>query len=247
MRLPILQTSREKNAPRLPDGLRLYAVPDIHGMDDALVDALTRIDADRVSHPSADTMQVFLGDYVDRGPASRGVIDRLIARSRSQQLVLLKGNHETLFRDFGTNPGLLSRWGKFGGLQALQSYGLKPSADPGPDEQRELAREFASAVQPAHFQLIDRMPSSFTCGDFFFVHAGVRPGIPLDRQKDEDLLWIRQDFLSHEGDFEKFVIHGHTPVDAPEVRANRINLDTRAYATGRLTCLVIQGEHIEFI
>jgi serine/threonine protein phosphatase 1 len=245
--VPFVQRHNEKNAPRLPDGLRIYAVPDIHGMDTALTDALARIDADRARHPSADTMQIFLGDYVDRGPASRDVFDRLIARARSQQLVLLKGNHETLFRDFPGNPGLLSHWGKFGGLQALQSYGLKPSAAPGPEEQRELAREFAGAVPAAHFELIDRMPSSFTCGDFFFVHAGVRPGLPLDRQKDEDLLWIRQDFLLHEDDFGKFVIHGHTPVPEPEVRSNRINLDTRAYATGRLTCLVIQGDSVAFI
>jgi len=244
--VPVLQTHR-KPAPRLPDGLRIYAIPDIHGMDDALVDVLARIDADRAGHPPADTMQIFLGDYVDRGPASRDVFDRLIARARHQQILLLKGNHETLFRDFPARPDLLSHWGKFGGLQALQSYGLKPSAEPGPDERRELAREFASAVPQEHFRLIDRMPSSFTSGDFFFVHAGVRPGIPLDQQKDEDLLWIRQDFLLHEEDFGKFVIHGHTPVEEPEVRSNRINLDTGAYATGRLTCLVIEGDTVAFI
>jgi serine/threonine protein phosphatase 1 len=241
------QKPGEKIAPRLPDGLRVYAIPDIHGMDHALVDVLARIDADRRTHPSADTLQIFLGDYVDRGPASREVLNRLIARARDQHVLLLKGNHETLFRDFPNNPGLLSRWGKFGGLQALQSYGLKPSADPGPEEQRELAREFAGAVPQEHFQLIDEMRSSFTCGDFFFVHAGVRPGIAIEAQKDEDLLWIRQDFLLHEDDFGKFVIHGHTPVTEPEMRSNRINLDTRAYATGRLTCLVIQGDSVAFI
>jgi len=245
--VPILPRSSKKTVPRLPEGLRIYAVPDIHGTDTALVDVLARIDADRAVHPSARAVQIFLGDYVDRGLASRQVLDRLIERASTHEILMLKGNHETLFRDFPTNPSLLANWGKFGGLQTLISYGLKPSLNPGTEEQRELAREFERAVPPAHFQLIDQMPSSFSCGDFFFVHAGVRPGIPLGEQKDEDLLWIRQDFLLYEGDFEKFVIHGHTPVKEPEIRSNRINLDTGAYATGKLTCLAIEGDRIEFI
>ena len=98
-----------------------------------------------------------------------------------------------------------------------------------------------------HRALLSEMPTSFSCGDYFFVHAGVRPGIPLKDQKEEDLLWIRQDFLLYEGEFEKFIIHGHTPVKEPEIRSNRINLDTGAYATGKLTCLVIEGEDVSFI
>ena len=245
--MPIIPRSSKKGALRLPDGLRIHAIPDIHGMDDALIDVLARIDADRAAHPSSRAVQIFLGDYVDRGPASREVLDRLIARASTHEILMLKGNHETLFRDFTTNPTLLGNWGKFGGLQTLISYGLKPSLNPGPEEQRELAREFERAVPPSHWQLIDQMPSSFSCGDFFFVHAGVRPGIPLAEQKDEDLLWIRQDFLLYEGDFEKFVVHGHTPVKEPDIRSNRINLDTGAYATGRLTCLAIEGDRLEFI
>jgi serine/threonine protein phosphatase 1 len=245
--VPILPRSSKKEAPRLPDGLRIYAVPDIHGTDTALVDVLARIDADEAARPAARTVQIFLGDYVDRGPASRQVLDRLIARARTHEILMLKGNHELLFRDFTNNPAILGNWGKFGGLQTLISYGLKPSLNPGPEEQRELARELELVVPPAHWQLIDQMPSSFSCGDFFFVHAGVRPGIPLSDQKDEDLLWIRQDFLLYEGELEKFVIHGHTPVKEPEIRSNRINLDTGAYATGKLTCLAIEGDSVEFI
>ena len=244
--MPKLLKSK-KTAPRLPDGLRIYAVADIHGSDTALVDVLARIDADQTERPDARAVQIFLGDYVDRGPASRGVLDRLIDRARTHEILMLKGNHESLFLEFPDNPGLLANWRQFGGLQTLISYGLKPSLNPGPAEQRELAREFVSAVPEAHRTLLKQMPTSFSCGDYFFVHAGVRPGVPLKDQKEEDLLWIRQDFLLYEGEFEKFVIHGHTPVKEPEIRSNRINLDTGAYATGKLTCLVIEGDSTAFI
>ncbi len=234
--------------PQIPAGLRIYVVPDIHGSYEALRDVLTRIDSDhRAQRKPIRNVQIFLGDYVDRGPASREVLDLLIARARSHETLMLKGNHETLFLDFPGRPEILANWRQFGGLQTLISYGLKPSINPTPAEQRELAREFTHAVPAEHRALLAGLPSSFSCGDYFFVHAGVRPGIPLKEQKDEDLLWIRQDFLLYEGKYEKFIVHGHTPVKEPEIRSNRINLDTAAYATGKLTCLVIEGEHVAFI
>jgi serine/threonine protein phosphatase 1 len=244
----ILRTTRKAGAPRIPEGLRIYAVADIHGSDAALRDVLARIDADQAAQlRPVRSVQIFLGDYVDRGPASREVLDLLIARAHSHEVLMLKGNHETLFLDFPGNPAILANWRQFGGLETLISYGLKPSLNPTPSEQRELAREFQHAVPAEHRTLLSQLPSSFSCGDYFFVHAGIRPGIPLKDQKDEDLLWIRHDFLLHEGELEKFVIHGHTPVEEPEIHPNRINLDTRAYATGRLSCLVLEGEDIAFI
>ena len=137
--------------------------------------------------------------------------------------------------------------GNSAGCRRLISYGLKPSINPTVDEQKELARELAQCFPPSHRQLIAAMPLSFSCGDFFFVHAGVRPGIPFKEQKEADLLWIREDFLLHERDFEKIVVHGHTPVAEPDVRSNRVNLDVGAYATGKLACLVIDSETLAFI
>ena len=225
----------------------MYVIGDVHGNADALRDVFNRIDADKPLWAIRRPVQIFLGDYVDRGPASREVLDLLITRSHADELLLLKGNHEAMFLEFFENPSLLGHWRQFGGLQTLISYGLKPSINPSPDEQKELARKLARSIPPAHRELIAAMPLSFSIGDFFFVHAGVRPGIPFKLQKEEDLLWIREDFLLHEREYEKIVVHGHTPVAEPDVRPNRINIDVGAYATGRLACLVIEGETLAFI
>ncbi len=245
--MTILRTSRSKKPPTLPPGLRIYAVGDVHGRDDALADVFARIDRDLVERPTLRTVQVLLGDYVDRGPATRGVLERLLKREEEHEVLLLKGNHETFFMDFFDDPSVLDVWRQHGGLQALISYGLKPSLKPGATERRELSEAFAQAVPAAHRKLLARLPLTYRCGDFLFVHAGIRPGVAIADQKEEDLLWIREDFLLHEREFEKIVVHGHTPVREPEVRSNRINLDTGAYATGRLACLVIEGDRIRFI
>jgi len=247
MTLKILENKPWRKHPRLPKGLRIYAVGDVHGHDGALKDVFARIDADRAARQTARPVQIFLGDYVDRGPASREVLERLISRAREHEMLLLKGNHEALFLDFFNNPSLLSNWRQYGGLQTLISYGLKPSINPNELEQQDLARELAKVVPAAHRQFLAALPCSFTCGDFFFVHAGVRPSIALNKQKEEDLLWIRDDFLVHERNFKKIIVHGHTPVPEPDVRSNRINLDTGAYATGKLTCMVVEGETIGFV
>lgn len=231
----------------IPLGLRVYVVGDVHGRADALADVFSRIDSDKPLWQIRRPVQIFLGDYVDRGPASREVLDMLIARGRTDEVLLLKGNHEAMLLEFFDNPSLLGHWRQFGGLQTLISYGLKPSINPTVDEQKELARELGQRFPPIHHQLIAAMPHSFSVGDFFFVHAGVRPGIAFKDQKEADLLWIREDFLLYERDFEKIVVHGHTPVAEPDVRSNRVNLDIGAYATGKLACLVIDGETLAFI
>jgi serine/threonine protein phosphatase 1 len=127
------------------------------------------------------------------------------------------------------------------------SYGLAPSINVGPVEQLQLAAAIDQALPKSHREFLDNLKLSFTCGDFFFVHAGVRPGIPLKKQREADLLWIRRDFLNSEADFSKIVVHGHTPVLQPEIRSNRINIDTGAFATGRLTCLRLEDDRIDFI
>jgi hypothetical protein len=124
------------------------------------------------------------------------------------------------------------------------SYGLKPPINPDVPEQTQLAQELAKAIPRRHLEFLESLNLTFSCGDFLFVHAGIRPGVPIRKQSEEDLLWIREEFLSSEQRFEKFVVHGHTPVRTPDIRSNRINIDTGAFATGRLTCIVIEGTSI---
>ena len=232
---------------RVPDGVRVYAIGDIHGRADLLDQVFRRIDADLAGKPVQRAIQVLLGDYIDRGPGSREVLDLLIKRRRSHETVCLKGNHETFVGDFLANPSLLEEWRRYGGLETLMSYGLAPSIKGGAAEQASLAAAFARALPAEHRELLAGLDASFACGDFFFVHAGVRPRVALARQDEHDLMWIREDFLLHEEDFEKIVVHGHTPVAEPDVRSNRINIDTGAYATGQLTCLTIEADELMFL
>jgi len=233
--------------PAVPEGVRIYAIGDIHGRADLLDRAFARIDEDLERRPVAQAIQVFLGDYVDRGPESAGVLERLIVRGQTHETLCLKGNHELYLLEFLENPSILKVWGQYGALTTLHSYGLKPTLNAGPEEQTNLAAALRQTMPESHLQFLAQLPLSFTCGDFYFVHAGVRPSAPLSRQREDDLLWIRDDFLCHEEPFEKVIIHGHTPVMEPDVRGNRINIDTGAYATGRLTCLSLERDEIGFI
>jgi serine/threonine protein phosphatase 1 len=236
-----------RRPPRLGGNQRLYVIGDIHGRADLLDMLLARIDADLAAEPCGDYAVIAIGDYVDRGPESREVLNRLIACIRTHRTVLLKGNHEAYFLEFLRNPSVLRVWRQYGGLQTLISYGLKPSLNPSEPEQHELARELATVLPWEHRALLDALPTAFSFGDFYFVHAGVRPGIPLADQQEQDQLWIRDDFLLCEDDFGKVIVHGHTPVREPEIRPNRINIDTGAYATGRLTCVKISGESVSIL
>jgi serine/threonine protein phosphatase 1 len=243
--LKLLRGRKKKSAPRLPQGVRIYAIGDVHGRADLLDQALSRIDAHTATHPVARPIHVLIGDYIDRGPASRDVLDMLINCAQGRETVFLKGNHEASMLEFLQNPAALRDWGKMGGIETLMSYGLKPPINADTAMQMELASALDAALPSAHRNFLGGLVSSFSCGGFFFVHAGVRPGIPLTQQREEDLLWIRDDFLLHEEDFGKIIVHGHTPVREVDIRPNRVNIDTGAYATGRLTCLVIEGDYFE--
>jgi serine/threonine protein phosphatase 1 len=242
-----LSSASKRPAPRLPEGVRVYAVGDIHGRADLLARLLSQIDAHLARNPVSRPIEVFLGDYVDRGPDSRRVIDLLIKRHEARETIYLKGNHETYFIEFLRDPKILDIWRRYGGLQTLLSYGMSPNLRSKPEQQEELARSFARILPNDHFRFLSQLRTNFTCGDFLFVHAGVQPRIPLDRQREEDLLWIREDFLESDDDFGKYIVHGHTPVREPDIRSNRINIDTGAFATDRLTCLMIEGEEMQFI
>jgi diadenosine tetraphosphatase ApaH/serine/threonine PP2A family protein phosphatase len=240
----VLALPRRTSKARIPDGMRIYAVGDVHGRADLLEPLLVRIDADLAAHPISQQVQVFLGDYIDRGPNSREVLDLLIKRRRQREMICLMGNHETFAAEFIGNPSVWQAWKAGGGVSTLLSYGVAASLDSDP---QQLSIAFGQALPADHSRFLANLPLSYTCGDFFFCHAGVRPKIPLQQQRPSDLLWIRDDFILHEEHFGKVIVHGHTPTTEPDIRPNRINIDTGAYATGRLTCLVLEGDQIRFI
>jgi serine/threonine protein phosphatase 1 len=236
--------SKKIRKPRLPDGIRIYAISDIHGCADLLQQIFTVIDRDLTTIGSRRAIHVFLGDYIDRGPNSNLTIDLLIERARKHEAVFLKGNHEALLLDVLKDPSRLEEWRHYGGLQTLTSYGLRPSLNPDAAEQTELINQLALIIPPHQRRFFSGLRLRFVCGDFFFVHAGIRPGVLLAKQEEYDLLWIREEFLASEVHFGKYVIHGHTPVREPDIRPNRANIDTGAYATGNLTLLTIQGDSL---
>jgi len=223
---------------------RTIAIGDIHGCADLLPNVFAAIDHHIARTAPTRALHVYLGDYIDRGPASRQTIDLLIERSRRHESIFLKGNHEAFLFEVLQDASRLEAWKQYGGFQTLMSYGLTPSLRPDREEQDALVQALRHAMPDHHRRFLGNLRSSFHCGDFFFAHAGVRPGVPLRHQREEDLLWIRDEFLQSEEDFGKFVVHGHTPVPKPEIRPNRINIDTGAFATGILTLLTIQGEQM---
>ncbi|MCK1368253.1 metallophosphoesterase [Bradyrhizobium sp. 62] len=229
--------------PKLPDGVRIYAISDVHGCSHLLQQMLRVIDADLAQSRPHHAIEVFMGDYIDRGPDPRSTLDILIERGRRGNTVFLKGNHEAFLMRLLEDPSALAGWLDVGGAQTLMSYGLAPP-DLKRDEPASILRDLIQAMPIEHLKFLENLRLSFTCGDFFFVHAGVRPGIPLAAQTERDLLWIREEFLRSEKQFGKYIVHGHTPVRRAELLTNRANIDTGAYATGNLTLMSIQGSRM---
>jgi diadenosine tetraphosphatase ApaH/serine/threonine PP2A family protein phosphatase len=226
---------------------RVYVIGDIHGRSDLLDQMIQQIERDLDRSPVVDGLTVTLGDYVDRGPNSRGVLDRLANNPFPTKYVALKGNHEELFEAFLHDPMVASHWRRYGGLETLHSYGVSVAAvmiGKGFEEASEALRQ---AVPPEHLRFLASLKLAMSVGDYFLCHAGVRPGIPLEHQSAQDLLWIRDEFLNSTMSFGKIVVHGHTPIASPEVLPTRINIDTGAFATGRLTCLILEGENRRFL
>lgn len=234
------------SAPALPAGKRIYAVGDIHGRADLLARMAELIEADCRSRPIGGAGTVFLGDYVDRGPDSRGVIGRLAAGDFPTPIVALRGNHESLFLQFMQGPVDIPYYDQLGGAATLGSYSidLHRFARLDAEARDDLLR---AAIPAEHLAFVETTRLSLVAGDYFFCHAGVRPGVPLAAQSEEDLMWIRAEFLSSAADFGKVVVHGHTPVRTPEVRPNRINVDTKAFASGILTAVVLEADERRFL
>ena len=231
----------------LSDDNRIYVIGDIHGRSDLLDTITNEIKRDLDGNPVNDAVTVTLGDYVDRGPDSRGVLDRLARNAFPTRYVALKGNHEELFQTFMTDPAVGPQWRHLGGLETLHSYKVAVDSVMRGRGFEEASNALRNAVPEEHLKFLASLKLSVSVRRYFLCHAGVRPGIPLDRQQATDLLWIRTEFLDSKENFGKIVVHGHTPVEQPEVLANRINLDTGAFATGRLTCLVLEGEVRRFL
>ena len=229
------------------DDIRLYIIGDIHGRSDLLDQTVNEIHRDIEKHGWRENLTITLGDYVDRGPDSRGVLERLASNPFPGQYIALKGNHEVLFESFLHHGSGADFWRQFGGLETLHSYGVPVSDLMVGKGAKEAARALNAAIPEAHREFLSSLKDSLSIGKYFLCHAGVRPNVPLDRQNVDDLFWIREEFLHSKQDFEKMIIHGHSPHEWPEIKSNRINIDTGAFATGRLTCLVIEGVRGRFL
>jgi serine/threonine protein phosphatase 1 len=235
----------------IPAGQAVYAVGDIHGRFDLLQELLRRIEEDAAKHPSDVARSlIFLGDYVDRGSESRGVVEALLQDPLAGFVtVRLMGNHEEALLAFldGLSDGL--DWLSFGGLETLMSYGVPLRSLPHTEDAvAELRLSVASRIPRSHVDLLRRCTLHHSVGDYLFVHAGVRPGVPLEKQTPTDMMWIRDDFLRSRVPLpRRVVVHGHTICDLPQDRGHRINIDTGAFVSGRLTCLVLRGGDRRFM
>ncbi|PBB16507.1 metallophosphoesterase [Mesorhizobium sp. WSM4313] len=231
---------------RGPDGMRLYAIGDVHGRHDLLAAMHRRIESELEHAPASDWRIIHLGDYVDRGPDSRSVIDFLIeTRKRDPRNIMLAGNHDIGMLEFLAEAEPDGLFVNYGGVQTAQSYGVDLLGDGHwYGKAQAIARghmALVKAVPHSHIDFLQSLTFWATFGDFFFCHAGIRPGVPLDRQNQQDLIWIRDAFHDHPGLFSKVIVHGHTPVPEAEVKANRVNVDTLAWKSGTLSALALNG------
>ncbi len=226
-----------------PEGVRLYAIGDVHGCLDQLKSLHTIIKDDLALRPVPAYRIIYLGDYVDRGPDSNGCIQFLIdTMAADPNIICLKGNHEDKLLAFLADPLRVSEsFLTYGGNELSLSYGVTPASLIAADDDMLRFRDRLNAAIPdEHLSFMRGLPTAHSAGDYMFVHAGVRPGIALDEQTDRDLMWIRFEFLEYLKPFSRVIVHGHTPDLEPEVKLNRINIDTLAYDTGNLTCVVLE-------
>ncbi len=233
----------------LPANTRVYAIGDIHGRLDLLNKLIDLMAADAANY-NGEKIAVFLGDYIDRGPESKGVISRLMQPLPANiRPVFLLGNHEWAMLQFFHSLETGAGWMVYGGMETLKSYGIP--MQPGkatPERLTELQQTLKERFPPDHREWLKNCLIHFEIGDYYFAHAGVRPGVPLNEQTDTDRLWIRQGFLDWRGSgLEKMIVHGHTISPEVEVLPHRIGIDTGAYASGKLTAVVLEGTNCRFL
>lgn len=226
---------------KTPPDLRIYAIGDVHGCLEPLQAAHEHIARDLQIDPADDWTIIHLGDFTDRGPDSRGVIEFLLEQSaENPHIVNLMGNHDLMFaRAVRGDPQMTRIWLDNGGIQTLANYSL--DYDSFIDR---IARDvgFDDVIPPEHISFLGGLDQGAHLGDYFFVHAGIDPERSLDDQSIDDLLWIRDRFIKDGREFEAVIVHGHTPTRKVDVRANRLGIDTGAVYGGTLTCLVLDGE-----
>lgn len=244
----LFSSSSRRTAYRGAASSRAYAIGDIHGRLDLLIAILEKIEADNAAREPAKTYLIFLGDFVDRGPDSRGVIEQLANRSRPYaKNIFLMGNHEEFFLNvLSGDEGSVQPWLAYGGTQCAESYGISPGwlLNATPSGVIERLRQ---EVPQSHLEFLRNLSDTFRYGDYLFVHAGIRPGTDLLEQSSKDVRWIREGFLEDSRDHGVLVVHGHTIVENPETHRNRIAIDTGAYRSGVLTALAIEDDERWFI
>lgn len=236
---------------RTPPDTVIYAIGDIHGRLDLLVTLQQRILDDAARRKAGRRLLIYLGDLVSRGPDSRGVVERVRTwQPDGFERIALRGNHEDLLLRCHAGEFEAARhWLDYGGIEAMASYGVEVSGEMVRDEAGigELCHRFADALPGTQLEFLESLPLSHRAGDYFFVHGGVRPGVPLAQQNPRDLIWIRKTFLVSTLDHGAIVVHGHSISRTPESPGNRIGIDTGAYHSGVLTCLVLDGNTQEFL
>ena len=242
----IFSARSEARRPAVPAGQRIYVVGDIHGRLDLFEDLIGAIERDDLEAPPADTTIVLLGDLVDRGPESAGVVARAREWQAARRVRILAGNHEEMFLESFEDTNLLRHFLKHGGRETLLSYGVTPERynDSTLEELQELLH---GAVPSADRDFLRGLEECFVIGDYLFVHAGILPEVPIEDQARHDMLWIRERFLRYPDRHSHVVVHGHTIQEDIDERDNRIGIDTGAYRTGRLTALVLEGAARRYI
>lgn len=233
----------------VPAGERIYVIGDIHGRADLLRQLHEMIADDAARRGWARNQLIYLGDYIDRGPDSREVMALAMSDSPNGFSKLhLRGNHEAMLLQFLDSPNQGATWLNFGGDAVLREYGIAAPSEFSPPAQLAYAATLlVEALQPQELAFLRGLKPFHRAGGYFFTHAGVRPGVPLDRQLEQDLVWIRAPFLNYNNDFGAIVVHGHTICNEVEIKSNRIGIDTGAHATGRLTCLVLEANKRFFL
>ena len=234
---------------RVPAETRVYAIGDIHGRVDLLHQLHRMIEEDSIDAGDHRRVAVYLGDYVDRGSSSRDVIELLLDQPlRGFHSVHLSGNHEEMMLTFLDDASVGPMWMYNGGDATLLSYGVRHrDAATAEERQRNMQKSFRESLPDRHLDFLRSLQITHQERDYLFVHAGIMPGLPLDRQKKDDMLWIREDFIASNAEHGKCIVHGHTIVPEPDFRDNRIGIDTGAYFTDNLSCLILEGDERRII
>lgn len=243
----MLKWLRNSSLPTVPPERRIYAIGDIHGRIDLLDELLAILKADDARRDAAETTLIFLGDLIDRGPASREVVTRVRTGIDWAKTISLMGNHEAVMLDIlDGQSDMLDQWRRFGGIETLESWGI-PRQLAKEGTRHEVLEALREAITPDERAWLGRLRTSLRMGDYYFVHAGIRPTIPLEKQVDDDRLWIREEFLDSRKKHGAMIVHGHSISHDVEQRPNRIGLDTGAYITGKLTAIGLQGSDRWFL